>query len=184
MANDRFDRKTVSQTPSRDSREAEDRPQTEDRVATDEERLEQYRLSVYSNALPVLPELPGYHVCYLTTTNPRDTIEGRMALGYQPIKPSDYPAGTFVTPIKGGVWDGFVGYHEMIAAKIPMKLYQMYMKESHFDAPNREEQKLVAQAEQMREQARAMGAHVQEGTGLAELRSNLKQAAFKTPMFE
>jgi len=171
------------QADNRQSRESQDRPQTENREITDEVRLEQYRMNLYNNSLPDLPKIPGYHVCWLTTTNPRDTVEGRQALGYQLVKPSDFPGNAFVASIKGGVWDGFVGYQEMIAAKIPEDLYQMYMRESHFDAPNREEEKLMATVNQIQQMARGYGAEVKVGDGIADIRDRLKESHFKKPHF-
>ena len=58
----------------------------------------------------------------------------------------------------------------MIAAKLPMSLYQRYMKEAHHDAPLREEDKLAEVAEMLREQAERSGGRLLEGDGMTEMR--------------
>ena len=70
---------------SRRTREAEERKVTEDRTVSDDDRLEMFRQQLFNDALPDLPELPGYHSIWLTTTNPRDSIHHRIRLGYEPI---------------------------------------------------------------------------------------------------
>jgi len=69
----------------RADRETEDRKVTENREVTDDDRLEMFRQQLFNDALPDLPNLAGWHVCWLTTTNSRDPIHRRMQLGYQPV---------------------------------------------------------------------------------------------------
>lgn len=108
---------------------------------TDEQRLDMFRLQMFQNSLPQLPPLPGFHVCWLTTTNPRDTIRMRMTLGYKLLQASDFP-GWDQHGMPGGEFAGAISVNEMVAAALPIRLYQMYMKEAHHDAPLREEGKL------------------------------------------
>ena len=72
---------------SRQSRAATDRAVTENRLISDDDRVEMFRSQFFQDALPDLPKIPGYHTCWLTTTNPRDSIQMRIRLGYEPIKP-------------------------------------------------------------------------------------------------
>ena len=58
-------------------RAAQDRHVTEDRQMSDDERLEMFRMNLYNDHLPNIPDIPGYHVCWLTTTNKSDTIQQR-----------------------------------------------------------------------------------------------------------
>ena len=67
-----------SEDPARVSRGMEDRPVTENRVVSDQDRLDMFRMSLHQSALPDLPEIPGYHVCWLTTANPRDSSLPRL----------------------------------------------------------------------------------------------------------
>jgi len=76
---------------NRVSRNMEDREITENRTFTDNDRLSMFRQQFFQSALPDLPEIPGYHVCWLTTTNPRDSIHSRRSLGYTPVEPHEVP---------------------------------------------------------------------------------------------
>ena len=154
---------------SRRTREAEERKVTEDRTTTDDDRLEMFRQQLFNDALPDLPDLPGYHSIWLTTTNPRDSIHRRIRLGYEPIKPEEIP-GLEYASIKTGEWSGFVGVNEMLAFKLPMSLYQKFMQEAHHDAPAREEGLLADQTDGLREQAARDGGRLIEGDGMSDLR--------------
>lgn len=76
----------------RQGRELVDRQVAENREVSEDDRLEMFRAQLFNDALPDLPEMPGYHVCWLTTTNPRDPIHRRIQLGYEPIKAAEVPA--------------------------------------------------------------------------------------------
>jgi hypothetical protein len=148
-----------------------DRQVAENREVSEDDRLEMFRAQLFNDALPDLPDMPGYHVCWLTTTNPRDPIHRRIQLGYEPIKAAEVPGMEFAS-IKTGEWSGLVGVNEMIAFKLPMSLYQKFMQEAHHDAPLREENKLAETAEIMRQQAEGSGSTLFEGDGLQEMREH------------
>lgn len=158
----------------RETRRLENREVTEDRVTSDDDRLEMFRNQLFNDALPDLPEIPGYHTCWLTTTNPRDPIHRRMQLGYEPVKPEEVPGMEYAS-LKTGEWAGFIGVNEMLAFKLPMSLYQSFMREAHHDAPLREEQKLADVADMLRDQAERAGARVIEAEGMQELRQAAPQ---------
>lgn len=153
------------------TRHGQDRQVTEDRAMSEDDRLEMFRKQLFDAALPDLPDLPGYHMCWLTTQNPRDPIYRRMQLGYEPVKADEIP-GMSHASIKTGEYAGMIGINEMLAFKLPMSLYQKFMQEAHHDAPLREEDKLAEVAEIMREQAERAGATMYEGDGLTEMRDN------------
>ena len=153
----------------RQSREMVDRQVTENREVTDDDRLEMFRMQMHNDALPDLPDIPGYHVCWLTTTNSRDPIQRRMRIGYEPIKAEDVPGMEF-SSVKTGEWSGVIGVNEMLAFKLPMSLYQKFMQEAHHDAPLREENKLAETADIMRQQAEGSGSTLFEGDGLQDMR--------------
>ena len=132
-----------------------DRAVTENREVTENERIEMFRQQFFQSSLPDLPKIPGWHCCWLTTTNPRDSIQMRIRLGYEPLKPGD--------------WQGFIGVNEMLAFKLPMSLYEAYMKEAHHDAPLREEEKLTDTAEFLEQQARASKSKLSVGDGNLEI---------------
>lgn len=146
------------------------------RELDDQERLDIFRQSLFTSILPNLPKIKGYHVCWLTTANVSDTIQSRLQLGYELIKPSDIPGFPGVESLspKTGEYAGCIGVKEMVAAKLPLRLYQMYMEEAHHHAPLREEQKLEdaldAMEEQMRRTAkRGKRIRVEHEEGMEEL---------------
>jgi len=155
----------------RDTRRTETREVTERRDLSENDRLEMFRNQLFNDALPDLPEIPGYHLCWLTTTNQRDPIHRRMQLGYEPIKPDEVPGMEYAS-LKTGEWAGFIGVNEMLAFKLPMSLYEAFMQEAHHTAPLREEDKLAEVAEMMRDQAERAGGRVIEGDGMQEMRQH------------
>lgn len=163
------DERLKKSADARDSRAATDRPVAENRAISDDERVEMFRQQFFQSALPDLPPIPGWHMCWLTTTNPRDSIHVRMRLGYEPVKPEDIPGWEHVS-VKTGEYAGFIGVNEMLAFKLPMSLYEKYMREAHHDAPNREEEKLTDTADFMAQQARATGSQIVEGDGMGDFR--------------
>lgn len=152
----------------RESRAMQDRAVVENREISDDERVEMFRQQFFNSSLPDLPQLPGWHLCWLTTTNPRDSIQTRMRLGYQPVKPEDVPGWEYAT-LKTGDWQGFIGVNEMLAFKLPISLYEKFMREAHHDAPQREEDKLRETAEFMEAQARSSKSRITMGDGSAEI---------------
>ena len=155
----------------RGSRAMSDRAVTERRDISDDDRLQMFQQALFNDALPDLPNLPGYHLCWLTTTNTRDPIHRRMQLGYEPVKPEEVPGMQYAT-LKTGEWSGFIAVNEMLAFKLPMSLYQRFMQEAHHDAPLREEQSLADQSDAIRELLMRSGSNVTEGDGLSELRQS------------
>lgn len=138
------------------------------RELTDRERLELWQSQFHQSVLPDLPKIPGYHVCWLTTQNPRDSIQMRMRLGYTPVTAEDIPGYDHATT-KTGDYAGMVCINEMVAFKLPLSLYQTYLTESHHNAPAREEQKLADTANSIRENAQRIGANIAVGSGTANL---------------
>lgn len=134
----------------------------------DEERLEIFRTTFVQAALPSLPEIPGWHLCWCSTSNDRDTIPLRLSLGYVPVEPHEIVGwrGGNITTIESGDLKGWVSHNEMVAMKLPMRLYERYMQEAHHKGPAEEDQKLIAMAEGLAEQARSVGAKIGGGSGL------------------
>ena len=156
---------------SRRTRGHTDRLATENRAYTEDERLEMFRMQLYNDRLPNLPDIPGFHVCWLTTANTGDTIQSRSRMGYELIRAEDVPGMDLIIQ-KTGDYVGCVMVNEMIAAKLPTSLYLRYMQEAHHDAPLREEQSLADQSDAIREQLMRSGSNVTEGDGLSELRQS------------
>lgn len=153
---------------SRRSREAEDRTVASDRNLSDADRLEMFRRQMFNDALPDLPHIEGYHLCWLTTTNKNDPITKRLRLGYELLKAEEVP-GMDLIANPSGEFAGCVSINEMVAAKLPMSLYQAFMREAHHDAPRRDEEILTERAEAMKADAEAAGGKLLEEEGFADL---------------
>jgi hypothetical protein len=149
----RLSKQTVN---TRKSKAALNRSVTEDREQTDAERLELFRAAHAQAALPDIPPIPDFHVVWLASNNPRDTNE-------------DGKGFEFVAD-KGGVTDGLIRVNEMVAYKLPMSLYNLYMRENHHYKPAAEQTKLTDTATSLKQQAQRRGADVDEGDGVEALR--------------
>lgn len=161
----------------RGDRASDDRPVTENRTVTEDERVAMFVSQFQQAALPDLPPIPGWHMCWLTTSNPRDSIPMRMRLGYEPVKPSDIPGWEFTT-VKTGEYAGFIGINEMLAFKLPQPLFERFMMEAHHDAPLREDEKLTATVDFLKQQANTAGSDIIEGDGMAALRESVARPTF------
>lgn len=137
---------------SRADREMSNREITQAHELTDAQRLDEFRQTFFQSALPDIPPIPGYHVCWLTTENARDPVHGRMRLGYEPIKAHEIPGWEHAS-LKSGQWEGCIGVNEMVAFKLPLHLYENYMKDVHYDRPREEEEALNQARLQAEEQA-------------------------------
>lgn len=164
----------------RKERAAEDRETTQNRELSDDERVDLLRMSFFQSALPDLPEIPGYHCCWLTTTNARDPIVGRERLGYQLLRATDLPGWEY-SAAKGGQFDGCVMVNEMVAAKLPMRLYQRFMAESHHKEPLREEEKVVASNHSKKNEAATHGAVLIEAPAMVALGKDPGTPDFSRP---
>jgi hypothetical protein len=66
-----------------------DREAPEDKFASSQERKKMWTDEWTQSALPNVPELKGWHLCWLSTTNGYDSIDKRMRLGYTTVKAED-----------------------------------------------------------------------------------------------
>jgi len=171
------DERLKKSAENRESRAMQDRAVTESRALTEDDRLELFRQQLFQSALPDLPQIPGWHLCWLTTANPRDSIHARLRLGYEPVKPEDIPGWQYAT-VKTGEYAGFIGVNEMLAFKLPQSLYLKFMQEAHHDAPLREEEKLTDTADFLEQQARSNKSRLDMGEGMSGL-AEKRQARFE-----
>lgn len=165
---DRLKRDDSDVVGQRTSRRAQERSVTENRELTESDRLAMFRNTLFNDALPDLPNIPGYHMCWLTTTNPSDPIHKRVQLGYELLRADEVP-GLEYASLKTGDYQGIVGVNEMVAAKIATSLYEGFMQEAHHNRPAEQEGMLSQAALQMQSQAQAVGSRLIEGDGTAEL---------------
>lgn len=139
--------KKTSATPVRGDRDEADasRTQKDGTVMTTEERRRLLRSEWNQEVLPTPPANPGWHYCWLSTTNSADPIYKRMQKGYEPVKASEIP-GFNQFKADAGEFEGCIACNEMILFKLPEELYQDYMSYLHYELPNEEEELLRANA--------------------------------------
>lgn len=148
---------------NRADRASRNRAVTQNRELSDSERIDMFRKRFFQSSLPDLPKIPGFHTCWLTTANPRDPIHGRLRLGYSLLKSSEIPGWEYVS-MKTGEYAGVIGVNEMLASKIPIPLWEAYMREVHHDQPLEEERRIFDNIEIAAEDARRVRAKlVMEG---------------------
>lgn len=134
----------------------------EDKFVSAEERRKMWKDEWTQSALPNVPELKGFHLCWLSTTNSYDSIDKRIRLGYTPVK-SEEIQGFENYRVKAGEHTGFIACNEMLLFKIPMDHYQDIMAHFHHEQPLEEANKIRLQAEQ------AAGARDRNGRNLAQV---------------
>lgn len=155
-------RKNTRMDRSNRGQDDESRAAPEENFALSEERRKMFRTEWLQEALPTPPEIPGYHLCWLSSTNQYDPIHKRMRLGYEPVKADELP-GFDHLKVKAGEHVGFVACNEMLLYKIPMEIYQELMLELHYKAPMEEQEKIKVQQEQL------LGARDSQGKTLVSI---------------
>jgi hypothetical protein len=165
--NDRASEDTVRQPP-------------EDQFISAQERRKMWSEEWTQSALPKLPNIDGWHLCWLSTTNNYDSIDKRMRLGYIPVKAEEVP-GIEANRVKSGEHAGFVSCNEMLLYKLPMDIYQDVMAYQHHDRPREEVDKIKIQMESLQNQRDSGGRSLMsvEGEGFG----SIDQQPSKTPVF-
>jgi len=165
----------------RESRSSQDssRAAPEEAFISKQERRKMWSDEWTQSALPKVPEIPGWHLCWLSTTNGYDSIDKRMRLGYVPVKADELP-GFDNYRVKAGEDIGFIACNEMRLYKLPMEVYQEVMTQMHHDAPNEESDKVQVQIEQLQgnrdSSGRSLGSV--EGEGFGNLNRNVQTPVF------
>lgn len=130
--------KRPTASSERGSRLSSERAITEDREIGDTERLVE-KLAILRDVntkLPSPPEIPGYHLCWLTTTNQSDPLEHRFRLGYTLVKPEELPGFSMQSQQGASAVAGDrITVNEMVLAKIEKDTFIHYMKHLHHDLP-------------------------------------------------
>jgi hypothetical protein len=94
----------------------------EETFVSSEERRKMWKDEWTQSALPNAPDIPGWHLCWLSTTNSYDGIDKRIRLGYVPVKAEDVK-GFENYRVKAGEHVGYIACNEMLLFKIPMDQY-------------------------------------------------------------
>jgi hypothetical protein len=166
----------------RETRASEDasRAAPEGKFMSAQERRKMWSDEWTQSALPKVPELAGWHLCWLSTTNSYDSIDKRMRLGYVPVMADEFP-GFDNYRVKAGEQTGFIACNEMILYKLPMEIYQEAMLQMHHELPMDEADKVRLQVEQLQGNRDSNGKSLVnvEGEGFGEFdRNNVKLPVF------
>jgi len=148
------------------------------------ERAEAFRDRWQNSALPDIPggTIPGFHLCWLSTTNNYDSIDKRMALGYEPVKASDLGQGfENLGKMSSGKFEGCVSCNEMILFKLPEEIYQEAMRLMHLEDPLEHQRNITAQVRGTAQEGKG-GRSLLEG-GLLEMEKETSKANNKNVRF-
>ena len=152
----------------------------EEKFISTQERRKMWSEEWTQSALPKLPEMDGWHLCWLSTTNSYDSIDKRMRLGYVPVKADEMP-GFDDYRVKSGEHVGYISCNEMLLFKLPMDIYQEVMTHMHHDKPREEAEKIKVQMENLQGQRDSNGRPLLsvEGEGFG----SIEQQPNRTPVF-
>ena len=152
----------------------------EDKFISKQERRKMWSEEWTQSALPKLPNMDGWHLCWLSTTNSYDSIDKRIRLGYVPVKSEELP-GYEDYRVKAGEHVGYISCNEMLLFKLPMDVFQEIMLHHHYDQPREEAEKLRVQLESLQGQRDSNGKRLVdvEGEGIG----NFDQQPSKMPVF-
>jgi len=142
------------------------------------ERLEAFRDKWQNSALPDIPRdaIPGMHLCWLSTSNTYDSIDKRMALGYEPVKASELGQGfEGLGKMNSGKFEGCVSCNEMILFKLPEEVYQEVMKMMHLEDPLEHQRNITAAVRDTAQDGKG-GRSILEG-GILEMEKETRKAS-------
>ena len=120
----------------------------EDKFISTQERKKMWSEEWTQSALPKLPYMQRWHLCWLSTTNSYDSIDKRIRLGYVPVKSEELP-GFEDYKVKSGEHVGYISCNEMLLFKLPMDVFQEVMTHMHHDKPREEAEKIKIQLESL-----------------------------------
>jgi len=179
---------------TRIKRDLEDRlsdrvQETKERIAAEDpsnkskrERAEAFRDKWQNSALPDLPAgiIPGFHLCWLSTTNNYDSIDKRVALGYEPVKASDLGKGfEGLGKMSSGKFEGCVSCNEMVLFKLPEEIYQEVMRMMHLEDPLDHQRNITSSVRQSAQEGKGGrsildGGHLEMEKEAAKANSNIR----------
>ena len=123
-------------------------------VMTREERRRLIRSEWQQSVLPTPPEIPGFHTCWLSTTNSSDTIHRRLKVGYILVRKDEFSGFDIERGVQSAnsQYADYVCCNEMVLGKIPMETYQDAMAAFHHYQPQEEEHAIRARVQSQSEE--------------------------------
>jgi hypothetical protein len=176
MANTRIKRDLEDRLEARVAEVKERGTANEDDVKR-RERLEAFRDKWQNSALPDLPKdaIPGFHLCWLSTTNQYDSIDKRLALGYEPVKAAELGKGfESLGKMSSGKFEGCVSCNEMVLFKLPEEIYQEVMRMLHLEDPLEHQRNITASVRSASEESKG-GRSILEG-GILQMEKEAAKA--------
>ena len=143
------------------------------------ERRRALRQDWVQEVLPTPPVIPGFHCCWLSTTNSTDPVYKRIQRGYIPVKSVEVQSFGSQFVATGGEFDGCIACNEMLLFKIPLDVYEDLMMIYHHDMP-------LEQETAIRENVNSKGDQDSDGRRLAQVEgdfNNLGRGSNRTPTF-
>jgi len=136
-------------------------------------------------ALPAPPQIPGWHLCWLTTGSTYDSVQKRQRLGYIPVVASDVP-GFETGGAASAQFEGAITCNEMVLFKITERRYQAIMQMFHHQRPLDEENSIYERAMSAASEEDSSGRQLgkPEGDGFTQLGENIKRAQQGAPLFK
>lgn len=173
-----MDDRLVKHTDSNRNEKAE-RESAETTLVTTNERRKMFR-EFSQEALPTPPAIPGWHYCWLSSTNQYDPIYKRIRMGYTPVKSGDSEALKEFEHLrlKSGEYEGCIAVNEMVLFKIPQELYQEIMEEYHHNMPLEEEERIKANALTNDRDSHGRKLGIVEGEGYEDMASRVPKPIF------
>jgi hypothetical protein len=141
------------------------------------ERIDAFRDKWQNSALPTIPKdsIPGFHLCWLSTTNQYDSIDKRLALGYEPVKASELGKGfESLGKMSSGKFEGCVSCNEMVLFKLPEEIYQEVMRMLHLEDPLEHQRNITASVRSNSQEGKG-GRSILEG-GILEMEKEAAKA--------
>jgi len=177
MANTRIKRDVEDRLADR-LQEVKERAATDGASNAQRERLEAFRDKWQNSALPDIPRdaIPGMHLCWLSTTNTYDSIDKRVALGYEPVKASELGQGfEGLGKMNSGKFEGCISCNEMILFKLPEEVYQEVMKMMHLEDPLEHQRNITSAVRDTAKEGKG-GRSILEG-GILEMEKEARKAS-------
>lgn len=150
-----------------------ERTRDEPRELSDDDRIAAFRQRLFQSILPDPPRIPGYHMCWLSSTSEVDSIADRQTLGYELVTWEEVQGWAHASANVGAQPGEFVRVREMVLAKLSEKLHRAYMHIAHHEKPAQFDEAVLSAIDNMRAQAGGKTS-VQEEEGISDIRSQMR----------
>jgi hypothetical protein len=150
-------------------------------LLSEEDAFEKFIAEEFTEtALPSPPPIPGWHLCWLTSSSAYDSIHKRMRMGYVPVRRSDMPDFDPSNGQKLAGYDENITCNEMVLFKLEDSKYQAIMRHFHHTKPLQEEEGIVARAPESKNTQRVGG----EDDALSAMEREIAIAKRARPVFD